>query len=430
MIVNYGSFSYRIGGYDDSGNLRSNVEMAALQGDGFNGEWTNTGFLPEGKAHGAAFAAGGLIYILGGYGSDGITRDIYYTEIRRDGSLGFGTERRWEKNVRPLPKPIAAPSCIYWDGRILLAGGRGADGKNLNSLIHARLYWDGKIGQWYESLETLSEPTAIPYATMRNSRLYIAKPAKDNPLSFDGAESWAVQSYFRLSDHRLESSLPWDFFSSAKTPLSPTVMSGSGYIPNRSYIVVVSAPGTVVGYRRDGQEVTSASGEFLWNPDYPGYLLDKDVALDYHFDFRAVDDAGSFSSQVSVNYHIWNVGFFPFPRATLLPVENPDSSTLCTMVGTTSWFTFQGQEGSHYAFVIDDKASSPEKAANTGSVKVSVFETDKYTPVIDTAGNPLLDITSDSPPREFVAGQGAYYFFASEIDEQADKSFATAFVAK
>lgn len=413
MTLSYGDFAYRLGGQDGNGVPGTRVEMATLDGEGNPGVWSSTSDLPEGRAHGAVFAAGNKIYVLGGFGPEGASRDIYYSHIQSDGSIGILAERKWEKNLRPLPEARAAASSLYHDGRILLAGGQEADGQPVDTMIHARLYQDGQIGQWYESPETLTAAAAYPELALRAGRLYAAAD--------DRAESWAVGSSFLLGDRRDESGLEPGFFEPGPGPAAPVLMPGSGLVPPRTTLAVTKGPGTTLRFRRDGGEVTSADPE--WTPGY-------ELTVAEHFDFRIFDAEGNPSTQVSADYSPRSTGFLVFSQATIPATDDPWARTTCLMDGTISWFSFRGTQGQPYAFAFDDAASAPGNPANTGTFALSLFESDYYSPVLDREGKSVIDMPGSSPAREFVAGPGVYYLLASETATQPDRSFSAAFMAR
>lgn len=408
MTATYGDYTYSIGGRDETGAPSMSVKVAKVDSSGAVGAWSETASLPEGRAHGAAFAAGNMLYVLGGIGPAGVTKDIYFTEIRGDGSLGFGADRRWEKNIRPLPEPIAAPSSLYVDGRIVLAGGEGADGP-LDGIIHARLYQDGQIGQWYRSPAALPEAAPYPLIALRDGRFYCGG---DSPVS------WSAGSCFLLDDRRAEPALAEGFFESEEVA-APVLMPGSGFVPPRTTPIVVSGPGTTVHYRKDGGTVGETDP--VWAPGYS-------ITAAEHFDFRAFDDKGRGSSQVSADYAPHSIGFFVFIQSMIPATVDPDARTTCQMDQAVSWFGFAGDEGRKYRFFIEDAASSPENPGNTGVVSVNLFETDFYTPVLDDEGLPFLDIEGGAPARAFIAGRGKYYLQATETANQAGKAFSAAFL--
>lgn len=408
MTVTYGDYAYSIGGRDETGAPSRTVKVASIGSGGAVGAWSETASLPEGRAHGAAFAAGNMIYVLGGIGPGGIAKDIYFTSIRDDGSLGFGADRRWEKNLRPLPEPMAAPSSLYVDGRIVLAGGEGADGP-LDGIMHARLYQDGQIGQWYRSPALLPEAMLYPLIALREGRFYCGGGA---PVS------WSAGSHFLLGDLRAEPAVAEGFFEPEEVA-APVLMPGSGFVPPRTTPIVVSGPGTTVRYRKDGGNVSAVDPVWV-----PGYSLTSAE----HFDFRAFDDKGGMSSQVSVDYTPRSIGFLVFIQSMIPAVSDPEARTLCRMDQAVSWFGFSGDESQLYRFLVEDAASSPENPENTGIVSVNLFETDFYTPVLDEDGLPFLDIEGGAPARVFTAGRGKYYLQATETANQAGKAFSAAFL--
>jgi uncharacterized repeat protein (TIGR02543 family) len=152
MLVRSGSYLFRIGGRDEYGVLRSRVLRAFVRSDGSIGPWALTTPLPVPLADGAAIVAGNMLYILGGITATGPSKNILYTQLKSDGTFYYA----WISNTRSLPHPLAKATSILHDGRIFLIGGNDGVGER-DSIIHARIYQDGQLGQWYES------PAKLPY---------------------------------------------------------------------------------------------------------------------------------------------------------------------------------------------------------------------------------------------------------------------------
>lgn len=424
MTLRYGSCAYRIGGQDGAGNPASTVEMASLGQDGSVGVWTNTGALPSGRSHGAIVAAGNMIYVLGGLGPEGVTKEIFYTEIRADGSLGFGTDRRWEKGLRPLPWPLYSATAVFYDGRIILAGGAFLGDEKSQSILHARIYQDGQVGQWYLSPETFPVGSLSLLATLGNGRLYLAEPEPEIPGLYSMAASWDIDGYGALEDFSIEAGLPGDFFDPLREPPAPVVMPGSGLVPSRSMLLVAKGPGTTVRYRKDGLEVTEQDPE--WIPPSTGYK----ITVAETFEFRAFDSQGRASRQVSAAYVPRTTGFLVWPQCAIPPSSDPSQRTACVMDGSASWFSFQGDVGKTYSLDLFDSASDPQDVSHTAEVKATLFEGDYYSPVVDSQGRPMVDLRSADDPRDFTPGPGKYYLYAVELDGAANKSFSAAFLLR
>jgi len=166
MLVRGGSWLYRLGGWDDSLLYSPTVSKALVGEEGQAEGWQESAFLPGGLRHGSAFSAGNFVYVLGGSDDDGPVDTIWYTYIHPDGSLGFGADDHWESNSRPLPEGRSSAAWAVHDGWIFLVGGVVGAGATsggavstgaTDSIIRARIYQDGQVGQWYASIEALPE---------------------------------------------------------------------------------------------------------------------------------------------------------------------------------------------------------------------------------------------------------------------------------
>jgi hypothetical protein len=211
MLVRSSQWLYRLGGYDESELASSSVNMALIGEEGQEEIWQTSASMPEGLSHSASFAAGNFIYVLGGRNDEGPVDTIYYTYLHPDGTLGFGADNHWESNIRHLPEGRSSAACLLHDGWIFLIGGATASGTTssgaTDSIIRARIYQDGQIGQWYPSIETLPEALWGAGVAELNGRLYIAGGANLQGSKTDMV-SFALGSYGALSDRRIEADLP------------------------------------------------------------------------------------------------------------------------------------------------------------------------------------------------------------------------------
>lgn len=228
MLVRQGAFVYRIGGEDKNRAPIDDVLVAQVDALGNLGEWRVTASLPQGRKHGLAVAAGNYLYVLGGIGPSGASSTIYFTYINADGMIGFGAGVTWESNLRNLPLPLAATSGFYYDGRIVLIGGETLQNGNstlYNGIVHARVYADGQVGQWYESPEKLPQACSGAAAAILENRLYVAS---------DGSvTSWAVEPYFKLSDKRNEPMPPIGAHSALIIPDGEGLLLLGGYVSQK-----------------------------------------------------------------------------------------------------------------------------------------------------------------------------------------------------
>jgi hypothetical protein len=176
--------------------------MAAVGEAGSIGIWQDTASLPVGLRDGVVFSAGNFVYVLGGRNDGGPVSTIYYTYIDPDGSLGFGADKHWESNVVPLPEARSSAAWALHDGWIFLIGGKTASGAT-NTIIRARIYQDGQIGQWYRSPATLPSARWGSSSAIEGERLYIAGGADEHGLTAKML-SFAFGEYGALADRRLE----------------------------------------------------------------------------------------------------------------------------------------------------------------------------------------------------------------------------------
>ncbi|MFZ2635313.1 MAG: hypothetical protein WAX33_03130 [Rectinemataceae bacterium] len=206
MLLRHDSWLYRIGGLEGSSFSSASAKMAIIDDEGNMDALQNVASLPQGIHHGVAFSAGNLVYVIGGKTDKGLVSTIYYTYINTDGTLGFGTNGRWESNVIPLPEARAGAAWILHDGWIFLIGGETQSGKS-NSIIRARLYQDGQVGQWYKSVQTLPDTLLGAAAAVLDDRLYIAGGTNQHGITSE-VISFALGEYGALLDRRIEPDLP------------------------------------------------------------------------------------------------------------------------------------------------------------------------------------------------------------------------------
>ena len=215
MFVAYNGFAYRIGGLEESGQVSAVVEMTTIDAAGTIGTWKRSSPLPEGRSHGAAFAtasaSGTLIYVLGGEGPGGPSSSVYFNYINQDGSLGFNGPGRWETAPRSLPEPRSYAPWVLYDGRVFLIGGRSAKA-DLDSIIQARLYQDGQVGQWYTSPAALPSPRYATAAAVLDVRLFVAGGRNSASITNE-VQSYSMGNDGLLGDPRKEAPLPLPLFS-------------------------------------------------------------------------------------------------------------------------------------------------------------------------------------------------------------------------
>ena len=203
-LLRHGSYIYLAEGSVDSAPTA--LHMVAIDGDGNLGTWKDTASLPEDIKDGAFLAAGSLVYMIGGRTESSFSDKVYYTMINSDGTLGFGANHSWESNLRDLPEGRAYAASVLHDGWIYLIGGKTSSGAT-NSIIRARIYQDGQVGQWYASDQVLPAAVWGSSACVMGDRLYVAGGADASGTKKD-VTSFALGTYGALSGRRIELALP------------------------------------------------------------------------------------------------------------------------------------------------------------------------------------------------------------------------------
>jgi hypothetical protein len=153
---------------DTDGNVTAKTYVASVELDSL--QWVETTSLPSPRAFGAAFAAGNMMYYLGGTDNGGNVDTIYYTYIsKEDGTLGFPSSIKfWETNPVPLLFGVSHAGYVVHDGRIFLLGGI-TDSGIADTILQARVNDKSLIGQWYRSSESLPKALYDVGATVRTT---------------------------------------------------------------------------------------------------------------------------------------------------------------------------------------------------------------------------------------------------------------------
>ncbi len=193
----HAAYLYVIGGYKADGSASPDIYSASLGADGELGDWSLAGSLPEGRAHAAALSFGDKLYVLGGEDDSGPVDTVYLMSVVSDGKLSwvnlYTSDRPSGDRLPEARSRMAAALC---DGRAFLIGGRLASGALSSSIIHARFYADGMVGDWYPAQAQLSEAkedasAELSYAEDGSACLFVAGGRNANACS-DKAERFAV----------------------------------------------------------------------------------------------------------------------------------------------------------------------------------------------------------------------------------------------
>jgi len=211
MLVRHGMYLYKLGGTDQDGQITNKVYYSPVDVDGSPLQWQETTSIPSHVAFGVAFAAGNMMYVLGGTDGESPKSSIYYTYINpNDGSLGFpASVKFWETNPVSLPDGIAHAGHIVHDGRIFLIGGVGTEGA-LNQIIHARVHDNALIGQWYISPQRLPSTLFDLGAVLQTNtrKLIVVGGTSSNGVVVDKSIGFQMGEYGLLGSVELLPNLP------------------------------------------------------------------------------------------------------------------------------------------------------------------------------------------------------------------------------
>ena len=234
MIVRHGSYIYKIGGKDSDGSIVSTVLMAKIDIDTSTGKpivplnWQATGSLPEGRAFGVAFDAGNIMYVLGGDNGSGPTSTIYYARIDpTDGTIGYDADKHWIPAQNRLDEPRSHAAWGLDNGRIFLIGGKNGEAI-LDSIVHARIYFDGTIGPFYTSPVSLPSPRYDAAATIQNGSLFVAGGVDSSDSVVREMISYDIGAYGLLSN-RTTAYLPKPLFAPVFLGDGDSLILGGGY---------------------------------------------------------------------------------------------------------------------------------------------------------------------------------------------------------
>lgn len=472
VLSQYGSYLYILGGRDQNGFVTDQVGMIPL---GPNGtpepiNWQIQSPLPEPREGAASFSVGGLIYLVGGRDELGVPRDdIFYTAVNSStGRLGFGSDARWERNSRSLPRGLYDMAWVIQEGRIMLVGGTTATGIT-DEIIHARIYADGQVGYWYSATKRLRFPRTGAAAVIResidNAVLIVAGGIHGSGGHLlDHIETFGVGEHCRLSSGT-EDNLPvavarpilltdqtdllvgggdagngetsrwyrriapgeWQVIgdyppagsvgpSRARAggaisyisvteggtgtlrstnlsiaPERPLLHPSSGLVPSGATIQAITEPGTILRYRiaTGDSDVGVVSGsDAVWEPglSVSGVMS---VAI------RAFSSNGAASPSVRHRFRSRSTGFLLHTDRLIVQPQMP--SELVPV--SPGWYFFDTDSGLIGIFTSAGSSS-----------RMSVFEPDYYTSVLDASGDAIFQMER-GPSDPVIARLPAGRFF-------------------
>lgn len=210
---------------DEGSRYINSIYGAEIGDDNSIGDFTKVVDLPH-EVYGASLIKiGYFLYLIGGESRDCVSNSIYYTKINSDGSIGIGSDQKWELNPISLPKGRFNASIVVNDGRIFLIGGE--DGSNdFDRIIHARIYQDGQLGQWYESPVKLPNKSRNSSTVITNNKLYVTGGLSDDKVQ-DFFVVYDIGEYGLLT-LKTEITLPEERFDSLFLPTSSHLVLAGG----------------------------------------------------------------------------------------------------------------------------------------------------------------------------------------------------------
>ncbi len=166
MAVTYNGYIYIMGGFASSTYYRD-VQYSKIQSDGSIGAWSSlASFNTPARFGHAGFAYNGYIYITGGCTADNIisctawTTNVQYASINADGTLGA-----WTNNPNSFLSARYGHSATVYNGYMYIMGGN-IQGGNANIIQYASINADGSVGTFAVS--------ANNYTTNRQEHTTIA----------------------------------------------------------------------------------------------------------------------------------------------------------------------------------------------------------------------------------------------------------------
>lgn len=133
--------------------------------------WKSVESLPKRQMH-TMLAANGYLYAIGGrtaYGWSSVSSNVYYSKIKKDGSIG-----KWQK-AAPLPQAVAGHASIVFDKHIYVISGKGHGSDNIMkqpvSYI-GTIKDDGNIESWRSASSLPKDAFYRGEAVLHNKTIY------------------------------------------------------------------------------------------------------------------------------------------------------------------------------------------------------------------------------------------------------------------
>ncbi len=454
-VYSAGSILYLAGGEDETGPRRE-VYYTLIQNGGQLGFPTGTPWitsphpLPVPLSRGASVMNDGRIFLIGGLTGQGdeqrVLDTIFQARIAMDLQLG-----QWYQSPARLPSPRQLTGAVVQKGRIYLAAGDDLTSA-LTDTFSFRLGEHGllddlqlspplPLGLSIPLLQSSGDDLLIlggrnlqgdstgVFRLVPGSTAWVAEvdnaqePIQVPALGASSLISAGKLFYLNSSVHESPDTLG-TYGLGNFNPLHPGIFPGSGLVNNRQVIFTWNEPGTVVRYR------VILSGESL-----PPALNSNDFVLStfkiespFRMVFQGFSASGVPSALVFRDYTPQTLGLIAYINETLvveaspelrsLEMKNKFSETEWTHQ-TTVWYkilitSLQAYKTLH---LIWQDRESLLAGGYTARVQLSLFEADRLSWVLTTAGNPVnrLDGSIESPVSVSL-GEGEYYLKLESLD--------------
>ena len=189
--VAHNGWIYVLGGQGEK-EAEANVYAAKVTSDGKIESWQEAKPLPRARSHHAAFVHDSHIYVSGGLdgavnGHQAAFLDVIRSPIQPDGSLG-----EWQI-VSRIPHSYATHASHWFGNHLWLIGGVEDNARFVDTVLHAELRSDNRIGGWTELKPGLPLARGHVHNTpIVNGRMYsvggrVTPTTRDNPYEVTGA---------------------------------------------------------------------------------------------------------------------------------------------------------------------------------------------------------------------------------------------------
>src|SRR3989339_594356 len=214
------------------------------------------------------------------------------------------------------------------------------------------------------------------------------------------------------------------------------IVPGSGMVVTNSYIRMKAEPGVSIRYRRDAGTVTASDPIWVWDTTTPGKITGTMT-----FSFKGFSSDGSTSEQVSLDYRIRSTGLIVSVYGDLVikdPGEELETINIrdniydpLSAAKINAWCRLKIYEQTPLSLSFKDANSEDNGAGYTAKIKLSVFESDLYTTVLDESGLPALEFTTTNrdQPVNMTLNPGDYFIRIEDTDAPAPggRTFGMAF---